>query len=362
MNINRHNYEEFFILYLDNELSGDKRSEVELFVQANPDLEEEFNMLLQSRFVTDNDVVFENKELLLQSTHEIGITNYEEWLLLYVDNELSPEDRTAVEKFTNDYPPARQELMLLEKCKLPHESIVFPDKESLYRKEETSRRVVALRWTRMAVAAAILFAISISVFLIFSGNNKPHTDGSNAIAHREIKKEGHNPAKTEQVKNNPAPVEIARVEKDQPSDNPARQEGIHHRSEISVKETQADFTVQQELAIANTVDEKNGNNLPVPDLNIKGRLQDNPIAYLPSKDLTNLKEINTGAPVTTEKSPSFIQAVYPESELVQADADRKNSRLRGFFRKVTRTIEKTTNIKATDDEDRLLVAGLAIRL
>ena len=45
-----------------------------------------------------------------------------------------------------------------------------------------------------------------------------------------------------------------------------------------------------------------------------------------------------------------------------ADAGQKKNKLRGFFRKVTRTFEKRTNIDATDGDDRLLVAGLSIKL
>ena len=44
MNINYHNYEECFILYMDNELSGDERRMVEAFVQQHPELKEELDL------------------------------------------------------------------------------------------------------------------------------------------------------------------------------------------------------------------------------------------------------------------------------------------------------------------------------
>ena len=40
MKVDRHNYEEFFLLYIDNELSVDQKKQVDLFVQENADLEE----------------------------------------------------------------------------------------------------------------------------------------------------------------------------------------------------------------------------------------------------------------------------------------------------------------------------------
>src|SRR5688500_3588909 len=101
MNINRHNYEEYFILYMDNELSSDGRREVELFVKENPDLQEELNLLMQTQLIPDNSFVFAGKEQLLKDpgTISINTNNYEEWLLSYTDNELSAEQKIAVEKF-----------------------------------------------------------------------------------------------------------------------------------------------------------------------------------------------------------------------------------------------------------------------
>jgi hypothetical protein len=64
MNINRHNYETFFLLYIDHELSVVERKAVDEFVQANPDLEEELVMLQQSILPTDR-IVFEDKGSLL---------------------------------------------------------------------------------------------------------------------------------------------------------------------------------------------------------------------------------------------------------------------------------------------------------
>ena len=45
MNINRNTYEEFFLLYVDNELSQAERRQVEAFIEENPDLRPELDML-----------------------------------------------------------------------------------------------------------------------------------------------------------------------------------------------------------------------------------------------------------------------------------------------------------------------------
>ena len=134
MNIDRHNYEEYFLLYIDNELNVDQKKQVELFVQENPDLEEELVMLKQSRLIPDVSIVFHRKHLLMKedaphSTSFINRTNYEQWLIMYVDDELSAEEKLAVERFALTHEHVQQELELFQQTKLQAEEIVFPGKE-----------------------------------------------------------------------------------------------------------------------------------------------------------------------------------------------------------------------------------------
>lgn len=106
------------------------------------------------------------------------------------------------------------------------------------------------------------------------------------------------------------------------------------------------------------------NNLPQPinDPNVvKENAVNNAIANLNVPKENKKGDVLTNPVVTTKSTqPSdYTNASFIEEESQQ---DGKKNKLRGFFRKITRTFEKRTNIDATDDDDKLLVAGLAIKL
>ena len=65
MEINRNNYETFFLLYLDRELNPSEMSDVEKFVAENVDLQKEFSLLRQTILVPAP-IVFDQKELLFR--------------------------------------------------------------------------------------------------------------------------------------------------------------------------------------------------------------------------------------------------------------------------------------------------------
>lgn len=161
ISINQHNYEAFFLLYADGELSAADKLAVEQFVQENPGLAEELDLLLQVRLTDETPLVFDRKEMLYRNeTTEISLNNYEEQFLLYTDNELDAETREKTERFVLQHPQLQDSFTLLKKTRLEAETILFPGKKSLYRKEEKRRPVIYMRLAQMGVAAALIgFAV-----------------------------------------------------------------------------------------------------------------------------------------------------------------------------------------------------------
>lgn len=67
---------------------------------------------------------------------KINTNNYEEFFLLYIDNELTAEQRAAVDTFTQENPTYQKELVLLQKTIQSPIHLEFEDKISLYRFDE----------------------------------------------------------------------------------------------------------------------------------------------------------------------------------------------------------------------------------
>lgn len=175
MLINRHNYEEFFLLYVDNELSVADRKAVEAFVEQNPDLEEELVMMMQSVLRPDKHIVFANKESLLKNRSSNGLvneSNYEEYFVLYGDNELSNEEKDLVEQFVYKHPQYQAEFELIQQARfIPEQTVSYPDKNELYRTEDDDK-VIPFRWWKIAAAAMVLLFLGVTAWYITTSNNR----------------------------------------------------------------------------------------------------------------------------------------------------------------------------------------------
>ncbi|NOT50299.1 MAG: hypothetical protein HOP10_03370 [Chitinophagaceae bacterium] len=381
MNINRHNYEEYFILYMDNELGSDDRRMVETFVQQHPDLKEELDLLLHYKLEPDTSVVFNDKEELMKVNGEtpISLSNYEEWLVLYADNELTPAQKITVEQFTAANPLVKEELALMMRAKLQPDKIVFPYKESLYRKEE--RRVVPFRWWRVA-AAVIIIALGVTSVLVL--NKKPAQINKGDVANTNPAIEKQNiPAVNDQPTNTVDPIAAEKIS-DKPVNQTASANSVKQIPSPAIKQQDKNnIAVKNDKPVINntpvnnsqpnkkediaTVDNnKPTNNLPEPLNNPTIRkavpvdaLAGNSSQKNISKELTNNGVTIAPTPPSNTGNPDVIAAGLKETNDLEEGSNNKKSR--GLFRKIARTFEKRTNLPATDD-NRLLVAGLSFKL
>ena len=72
------------------------------------------------------------------------------------------------------------------------------------------------------------------------------------------------------------------------------------------------------------------------------------------KEKINPDPVTKAVAKTPDKSSTSDDAV-------QYGSNAENKKFRGFFRKATRLIERTTNINAAED-DKVLIGGMAINL
>jgi hypothetical protein len=387
MKINRHNYEEFFLLYVDKELSAAKRKAVEVFVQSNPDLEEELLMLQQSVVLPDV-VTFDAKRSLLK---EESTTPLQEKLLLLADDELPRAEKDAVLKLLSTDAAAAKEWNILQQTKLQADNtVVFADKKSLYRKEQAE--VVTIKWWRVA-AAAIFIGLGIWGVVAVYNNNAGKTTSKENMARGNDNKDKQQQPIAKQPVTNPA-ADNTNAPKENVVNNTQQQvavtapqknstpQKVTDKNKAAVKDNnEEDNAVPKEnMAAVNNdkeLNKKPSNNLPTPlynNINNEARNK-NTLAAVPHSDEdagtdpkkgialagNGLQDKLKGVDPTT--NPIAKTAVYNENENVPyIDTDnKKRSKLGGFLRKVTRVIARTTNGSASDGKS-VKIAGFDIAI
>lgn len=384
MMINRNNYEEFFLLYIDNELSAADRMAVELFVSRNPDLQEELLMLQQSTLPPDGNISFDHKELLMSESGghaPINNTNYEEFFLLYTDGELDPAGRKAVEEFASHHAHLSEELALLQKARLdPDDTVLFEYKETLY-KQDKDRKIFWL--PRVSIAAAVL--ILLAGYFVFRNSITP---GGDPVVG------GAKPQASTGNKSADAPKEN-NIKKDQPAVTQATPDPLYNTDKEKAegvqqekKESLAKLTVKdkrEERKKKNTKEDIVTVSPPVKKEPIKPD-NDLPPAVVKNEpvvgaDMKNSPVKPERMPEVREKEPVVdIAAGRPEtSPFVQhavaneapADAENevnisafpsKKNKMRGFFRRVSRVFEKTTNVDDDRNKRDVLIGNFQIAL
>lgn len=368
MNINRNNYEEYFLLYADNELSKTEKKVVEIFVQENTDLKEEFLMIKLTVNNPDEDVKLSDKSFLLKNEPSfINENNYETVFILYHDNELSLSQKEETEKFLAENPKYKTEFELTEKAKLaPDNLVTYPGKKNLYRKEKSGKIIPLFLWRSIAAAVFIGFGLWIAISYV----NK--TPQNNSVANNNITVKKPAPAEENIIPKEPVKQEpeIASVSPDvKPKEvKKSRKETIRPL----VKEQKAND-------IAVIKNDKLNNNLPV-EKNIKDESSDLQTAVIDKPVKIQEPVIENNQTPISNNVAQHIDKMEPTSQNTMkvqtasyvADAGNNNqnyvfydvsadefrkSKVGGFLKKMKRVVERNNPITRLFSGDEEQVAA-----
>jgi len=370
--ITRNNYEEYFLLYTDNELTAAERKAVEDFAEANPDLKEELSALQQSVFKPESNLVFENKELLMkEATHNsfINQNNYEEYFLLYTDNELNETRKKEVESFAATNPSLKEELNILLKTRVkPDIAIQFENKEILFRKEK-DERVIPIFWLSVAASVAIILA----VFFIF--NNKQNTKNEvvkNTSNEKNLPETNSSSVAKTEIKNNDTVTSVMT--------------SALKTKQGEIKQSQQKEAMQSRFTVKNEGKKEQQPVRPtvlpsdLPEPNVVAQTQtirpvgiEKTTSVASSADpASNSTKLNSNATNIIDKPADIVpenkqeinyalQAVQKENaanadeSFYIANVSSKKNSLRGLFRKVSRVLNKNAN--AEDDDRHSILIG-----
>ncbi len=345
--ITQENFEEYFLLYIDNELTADERVAVERYLVQHPELQTDMNLLMASKLPME-EINLTNKEVLLAESMRLNALD--ESLLLYIDGELNKEETKWLEdKIQKDSLLSLQHQLLLKTKLDAKERIVYPYKEELYRHEKHRR--LPIYWMR--VAATIIITIGIGA-LVYTYQSKPSV--AVAVTQPKDKKPNikqHNSgvgvvtevAQTDlkETKKGISPLSINDV-------NNATRTMVKQKHLKPIKAKTIMKPEMQENIIATTLE----------NISIQNTIAATPATGLPKQIFNNIPvtSITTNAYNNQEASPT--PAVIKDV-LAQADNEKKSS-LKGLLRKATRFIERRTNISATNENDELLIGAVAFKL
>lgn len=387
MNINRHNYEEFFLLYVDKELSGADRKAVDVFVQANPDLKIELHALQQT-VVKADDIVLDKKDWLYM---EEDITVLQENLLLYADDELTAAEKKSVEFLLTIDKTAQTEWSILQQTKLePDMTTVFADKQLLYRKE--GARVVSFKWWRVAAAAVLLGIVTWAGVSMYKNYLiTPVLDGG--LADNNKVKTVSPQEKTATV--NTASAKNAEEEKDKQQNiiaadatkNMAEQKTTLNKDAFTAGTNKNKTAEKENIVIQTGNNKKPDNNLPktnfeninnktgnetiaanvTPENNNTSKVSGNDAAVVRNNTnesitgsiVNNLNKTNTAPAIVVVSNKNIVGEGTGNSYLNVDNDKEKRTSLGGFLRKAKRIIERTTNVNTGDG---IKVAGFEIAL
>jgi len=193
MNINRNNYESWFLDYLDGKLNAGQIEKLMLFLEFNPDLKQEIEGMELIQLKAE-EISYQQKKTLRKPAepfiHETTHADFETLCISSIEQQLSQEEEGQLQDLLKADPEKEKTYSLYMATIIEADrSISYPGK-SLLKKRFID--IPSIRVTATAVAAAAVIFLTLSVLMrnpagqeVLTGNQEITVPGDN-LPEKEI--------------------------------------------------------------------------------------------------------------------------------------------------------------------------------
>jgi hypothetical protein len=174
MDINRNNYESFFMDYLDGKMSPDQVIKLMSFLKENPDLKTELEEFEEINVEPDKKR-FESK-ISLKKAFIVNDSNFDNLCIASLEGDLNEEETTLLQNWLQQNPLKVREFELYKKTRLIPEKNTF-DYKSTLKKSSIVRILTPKVWGYFSAAASITILITLYLFI-----SRPNTNENTVIS------------------------------------------------------------------------------------------------------------------------------------------------------------------------------------
>lgn len=155
----RSNYEIWFIDWLDGKLNSQQIGELQLFLQENPDLQQELDAFA-AVYLKPYKEIFNGKDAIRRTYNNLTPGQFEHLCIAYYENDLSPAQISELREMLDSDPEKRKSFELMGKLKLIPPDIAFSHKSKL-KKLTAEQKIFRLATIGLSIAASVAFIIMV---------------------------------------------------------------------------------------------------------------------------------------------------------------------------------------------------------
>ncbi len=189
MTIDRNNYEQYCLDFLEGKLEASLKDEFLCFLSENPDIKNQLEGLESLSSLQPELIEFSDKGHLKKGNKlQLPVTkyNFEEFCTAFIENDISDSQKNEVKKYIENNPGKEKEFELFSKTRfVPDYNIVFNNKKSLKKNYKVSFSVLTIMG--IAASLALIFVLSY-VFIFQDKKNSIYVNSSKALVHNIVNK------------------------------------------------------------------------------------------------------------------------------------------------------------------------------